>query len=174
VPAPWYPQPDITADVEDHEAAWLNTTGDGGPPLSQSAGGPWDVVQAFWPGSRLGQKKRGVYVTCRVTSDDHVNAQRYRDQYTIVLKLTWPVKTPNPPIAENEQRAFSAAIGLLLQRIRGPLGDKSHGGRFLSVGEVPGQASGLVEYEDPEVTIPADGELRATITYHADEKEFNG
>jgi len=103
-----------------------------------------------------------------------VNAQRYRVRYTFVLTAIWPVLTPTPPVAESEQRAFDAAIGLVLQRIRGPLGDKSHGGRFLSVGEVPGQASALVEYEDPEQSIPAQKSLRATFTYHADEKEFNG
>jgi len=170
----WYPVPDVTSDAVDREAAWLAASGDGGPALLASAGGPLDTVQAYWPGNRLPHKQRALYLTRRVLSDDHVNAQRYRDQHTFAAKLIWPVKNPVPPIAEGEQRAFDAAVGLVLQRIRGPQGDKTHGGRFLSVGEVPGQASGLVDWEDPEVTIRADGELRATITYHADEKEFSG
>ena len=86
----------------------------------------------------------------------------------------WPVKNPVTPIAETEQANLDAAVGLLLQRIRGPLGDKSHGGRFLSVAEVPEEQPVLVEWADPEQTIQAAKELRATVTYHADEIEFNG
>lgn len=169
-----YPIPDWTATAVDREVAWLTTSGDSLPSLQAVNGGPWDIVQAYWPGNRLATQKRAVYLTRRVITDDHPAAQRYRTQYMFVAKLIWPVKTPTPPLAENEQRAFDAAIGLFLQRIRGPLGSKDHGGRFLSVGEVPGIASAMVDYDDPEITIQALAHLRAQVTYHADDLEYNG
>ena len=88
-------------------------------------------------GNRLGTQKTGIYVTCQAFADDHPMAQRYRPQYRFVLRLVWLVKNPVSPIAEGEQANLDAAVGLLLQRIRGHLGDKTRGGRFLSVAEVP-------------------------------------
>ena len=38
-----------TADAVDREAAWLATSGDGLPALLVTAGGPFGVVQAYWP-----------------------------------------------------------------------------------------------------------------------------
>jgi hypothetical protein len=58
----------------------------------------------------------------------------------------------------------------LLQRILGPLGDKTHGGRFLSVAEGPGLVD--VDYTDPDATIEL-GVLRAEVTYSADDREIN-
>lgn len=170
-----YPTPDPTSTAPDREAAWLAMTGPPGlPSLLKDDGGPWDVVQADWPGARVGTMKAGIYLLLRQVSDDHVAAQRYRDQYEFAARCEWPVKASTAPLAEQEQQAFRKAIGLLLQRIRGPVGDKSHGGRFLSVGEVPGQVTATVSYEDPEITIAAGDGLRATIVYRADDLEMNG
>jgi len=168
-----YPIPDWTADACTREADWLKTSGDGLPALQVAAGGPWGIVQAYWPGNRLNTQKTGIYVLRRAIDDDHPVAQRYRSQYLLVARLIWPLRAASP-IAETEQAAFDAAIGLLLQRIRGPVGDKTHGGRFLSVGEDPGVVSASVVFEDPEVTILATKDLRATATYHADDHEYNG
>jgi hypothetical protein len=174
VTTPWYPIPDPTSDVVDREAAWLATSGDGGPALLAADSGPWDNVQAYWPGNRLRTQERGVYVTRKALSDDHPTAQRFRPQYQFILKVVWPVKQNTTPLAETEQRSLDAAIGLLLQRIRGPVGDKTHGSRFLSVAEVPEEQPVHVEWDDPELTIAAERALRATLTYYADEIEFNG
>jgi hypothetical protein len=165
--------PDETANAVDRETAWLQQS-DAISSLLATNGGPWQVVQAYWPGNRLGTQKTGIYVTRRLLDDQHPLAQRYRPQYQFLLRLVWPVKNPNPPIAETEQRNFDAAIGQLLKRIRGPQGDKTHGGRFLSVAEVPEEQPVNVVWDDPEVTIQASKELRATVTYHADDIEFNG
>lgn len=165
---------DETADACDREAAWLATSGDGLPGLLTDAGGPFEVVQAYWPGNRLGTQKTGIYVTRRTIADQHRLAQRYRPQYLFILKVVWPVKTAASPIAETEQRNLDAAVGLLLKRIRGPLGDKTHGGRFLSAAEVPQEQPVNVNFTDPEQTIQAAKELRVTVMYHADDLEFNG
>lgn len=163
-----------TADVVTRETAWLATFGDSLPALLVAHGGPWGVVQAYWPGNRLATQKPAIYVTRGNFTYDHVAAQRYRPQHVIHLKLIWPVRQAVTPIAEGEQQAFDNAIELLVERIAGPVGDKTHAGRFLSVGEVPGQVSVQVDFDDPEATVKAAKELRATAIYHIDDFESNG
>jgi hypothetical protein len=172
-PIPGFPA-DPTATAVAREADWLTTTGDNLPPLRKADGGLWDVVQAYWPGNRMGSMRAGIYVTRHTLGDQHPVAQRYRPQYLFRLKLTWPIKQATTPLAENEQANFDLAVGYLVQRIRGPLGDKTHGGRFLSVAQVPENEPVVVDFDDPEVSIQAVGALTGTATYYGDDNEFNG
>ncbi len=165
---------DETATAAAREAAWLNTTGDSLPWLPVSAGGPWEIIQAYWPGARFPSQKTGIYVLLKSSGDYFVAANRYRPQHLVTLKLVWPVRHNTSPLAETEQQNFDNAISLLRQRIRGPLGDKSHGGAFLSAAQVPQQNPLAVDYDDPETTIPAGQGLRATVSYHIDDQEFTG
>jgi hypothetical protein len=169
-----YPQPDPTSTAVAREAAWLATSGDTLPALLATAGGPWDVVQAYWPGGRFATMQAGIYVTRREIADQHPLSMRYRPQYLFALRLAWPVKGQAAPLAETAQQGFDTAVGDLLQRVRGLIGDKTHGGRFLSVAEVPEEQPVAVDFADPEITIAAGQGLRATVTYHADDFEFNG
>lgn len=162
-----------TADAVAREAAWLRTSGDGLPALPAAAGGPWKVVQAYWPGSRLATQQPGIYVLRSRLEDNRAANIRIRPAYEFTLKLTWPILTAGAPIAETEQQHFDDAVDLLLQRIRGPVNDKSHGGRFLSAGEAPREQPVSVAFADPEQTIAADRALRATVTYYADDFEIN-
>jgi hypothetical protein len=111
------PPPDETATAVDREAAWQSTSGDGLPALLKSAGGPFDVVQAYWPGNRMATQKTGVYVLRTRLDDNHPMSQRYRPMYLFRLKVVWPVKAATAELAEQEQRALDVAIGFLLQRI---------------------------------------------------------
>jgi hypothetical protein len=168
-----------TADAVDREAAWLATTSDSLPALLTSAGGPWQVVQAYWPGARFAAKQTGVYVLRARLIMPRFGGRRIMPGYQFGLRLIWPVKTTTSPVAETEQRKLDAATNLLLQRIDGLPGDKSHGGRFLSAGEgLEGTAvQGLypvVDFADPAVTIPQDGWLRAVISYPANDPEILG
>lgn len=153
------------------ETAWLSVTTDSLPALVTPAG-PFDVVQAYWPGNRFAASKRAVYVDARDLDDQRVSNQRIRPQYQITLTIIWPVKGTGPDLAETEQQNLRDAADLVVQRIRGLPGDKTHGGRFLSVAENP--RSVRVAEEDPEVTIPRDDRLRLTVTYRADDFEVNG
>lgn len=162
-----------TADAVDREAAWLATVTDSLPALPETAGGPWQVIQAYWPGARMAGQKTGIYVLRTQLEDARHGSQRIRPAYEFRLQLVWPVRLATAGNAEAEQRALDAAVDLLLQRIRGPLGDKTHGGRFLSVGEDLGKPAPAVAWDDPEQTIPAGKSLRATVTYHADDYETN-
>lgn len=162
-----------TADAVSREAAWLATTsGDSLPLLPAAAGGPWQVIQAYWPGAHWATQKTGIYVQRTDLDDVRAATQRIRPQYAFHLKLVWPVKVTTAGIAETEGQNFDTAVDLLIQRLRGPLGDKTHGGRFLSVCEVPRENPVNVIFDDPEQTIPAQKALRAVVTYHADDIEI--
>lgn len=161
-----------TADAVQREADWLATFGDTLPALLTANGGPWDVVQAYWPRT-IAMEKTGIYVLRTSLDDERVAGIRIRTSYQFRLKLVWPVRQTTTGIAENEQQAFDDAIDLLIQRVRGLLGDKTHGGRFLSVGEVPRMPGPHCEFEDPEITIPQLKSLRATLLYPADDFEIN-
>jgi len=162
-----------TADAVSREAAWLATSiTDGLPLLPSAAGGPWQVIQAYWPGIRLATQQTGIYVQRTDLDDVRAATQRIRPQYAFELKLVWPVRVTGAPIAETEAQNLDNAVDLLIQRLRGPLGDKTHGGRFLSVCEVPRENPVNVRFDDPETTIPVQKALRATVTYHADDLEI--
>jgi len=163
------------ADAVQREADWLATAGDSLPALL-APDGPWQVVQAYWPGARFAAMKTGIYVQRRKASVPRFGGQRLMPKYSFLLKLVWPAKnvTATSGLAEGAQQDFDNAIALLLQRIDGLPGDKTHGGRFLSVGETPPGTYPTVDFADPEQTIPVLSALRATVTYNADDPEILG
>jgi hypothetical protein len=157
----------LTADAVARETAWLTSDGDGLPALLATAGGPWDNVQAYYPRTPY-QEQRSIYVLRHKVAQKRFGAQRVLHTYPFRLILWWPLLAVDGS-AEEEQAAFDAGIDLLLQRILGPLGDKTHGGRFLTVGE---DNISDVDYTDPEQTLQLGG-LRAEVTYSADDIEIN-
>ena len=160
-----------TADAVDREVEWLQAYGDGLPALLASAGGPFGVVQGYWartPGKRTAGQ---LYVMRESITERRLANQKRMSTYDFVLKLVWPL-TSGSGNAEGDQRDFDAAVDLVLLRIGGFLGDKSHGGRFLSVAEVPKWVS--VHFEDPVATFPPEAEFRAQIHYSADDYEISG
>jgi hypothetical protein len=162
------------ADAVDRETVWLSaySPSDGLPALLSTRGGPWEVVQAYWPRT-LSAEKTGVYVLRTSLDDERTANIRIRPMYMFRLKLIWPVRLAAAGLAESEQRNLDAAVALLVQRIRGLAGDKTHGGAFLSAGEVPRMPGVHVEFDDPEITIPHLKSLRGLVTYPADDFEVN-
>lgn len=161
-----------TGTAVQREADWLNQFGDGLPALLSANGGPWDVVQAYWPRTP-NYNLNGIYVTRHRLQDVRISNQRKRPTHAFRLKLFWRIgsTTTAAGLAEAEQQAFDNAIDLLLQRIRGTLGDKTHGGRFLSVGETPGREPEInVDFDPPETTLDR-GFLSGTAMYSADDVE---
>lgn len=158
-----------TSDAVTREAAWLNSTGDGLPTLPRLLGGPWDNVQAYYPRTPYAEQ-RSVYVLRARIAQPRFGGQRIMTNHQFRLILWWPLLDASGE-AEAEQQAFDNAIDLLLQRVTGPLGDKTHGGRFLSVAENPRTLD--VDCTDPEQTLPTLGGLRAEVTYAADDPEIN-
>jgi hypothetical protein len=161
-----------TGDAVRREADWLATSGDGLPDLLAGVGGPFDIVQPWWPRTPATQK-RGVYVLLDPNAvgihDERTANIRRMPTYTFLLRIIWPITTGTGS-AETEQQRLADAVDLLLKRIDGPMMDKTHGGRFLSVAENPRYVD--VRFADPEQTIPAK-HLRAEVTYSADDFEIN-
>jgi hypothetical protein len=156
------------ADAVDREAAWL-TQVDTLPALPAESGGPFRVVQAYMPRTPE-TRVPALYVTRSEIDDDRESNVRLVPKYDFVLRINWPVDLGSGQ-GEASQRNLDAAVQLVLQRIRGLPGDKSHGGRFQSVGENPRRVR--VVYDDPEKGL-ADAALTARILYSADELEING
>lgn len=161
-----------TANAVAREASWLARSGDGLPSLLKDAGGPWTAINAYWP--RTPQYRQStIYVMRSRLRDIRVSNQRKRPEYTFRLKMIWPIgsTTTAANIAETEQANFDYAIDLVIERVRGTVGDKTHGGAFLSVGETPGPNPDIVvEYEMPESTVSS-AYLCATMSYAADDFE---
>lgn len=166
-----------TDSAVQREADWLSTAAnDGLPVLPASAGGPWDVIAAYVQGSQTRTNATAIYVTRGRAQQVRVANQRIRPRYPVRLELRWPVRVISPgssSIAAEEQQAFDDAIEVLRARVTGPLGDKTHGGRFLSAAEVKGQPGIDVQFGDAAQTIKAAKELRATVSYWVDDFELN-
>lgn len=163
-----------SADAVAREAAWLRATGGGLPSLLATDGGPFDVVQAYLPRTPS-ERQSQLYVMRRDFSTGRVAQQRRMATHQFHLVCIWPIgrTTIGEEIGEAEQQAFDDALGLVVQRIEGYVGDKTHGGRFLAVAE--GDASNGtkidVSYIDPVQTFDG-GYVAATITYSADDTEY--
>lgn len=170
--------PGVSATVVQREADWLKVTDDSLPSLPADSGGPWEIIAAYEQGAATRTQPTAIYVTRGRVRNIRVANQRIRPRYPMKLELHWPVRVTSPggsSIAATEQQAFDDAIELLRQRIQGPLGDKSHGGRFLSAGEAARGQDGIdVQYEPAAQTIRADKELRAAVTYFIDDYEISG
>jgi hypothetical protein len=158
-----------TSDAAAREAAWLSANNDSLPKLLAADGGPWDNIQAYWPRS-LQTRQTGLFVMRPSFRETRFSAQRKLVTYQFHIRAWWPIgSTENgQQIWELEQAALDAAIELLLERIRGFVEDKTHGGRFLSVAEGPLPGHIDVHFEDPDRTAPA--LLRADLHYEADEQ----
>lgn len=159
-----------TGDAVDRETAWLTTANDGLPNLLTANGGPWASIQAYQPRTP-GRRSTYVIVLRRQIHEKRFANVRRMPTYEFVLKLIWPLSSGQGR-AEDDQRAFDDAIDKLLTRIGGFTGDKSHGGRFLSVAENPEYVN--VRFTDPVETMPPEAEFRAEITYFADDTEITG
>lgn len=160
-----------TAQAVAREVAWLRIANDSLPALLTADGGPWEIIQGYWPRTPATQKT-GIYVLRTSWSDDRASNQRIRPTYEFTLRLVWPVRMTTTALAEGEQQALDNAIDLLVQRIRGFLADKSHNGAFLSVGENPRSPGVRVTFEDPATTISASKALLASVVYYADDNEI--
>lgn len=163
-----------SADAVAREVAWLTTSGDGLPALLTSAGGPWDIVQAYV--SRTPPTRQtAIYLLRSATVGVRRSNQRRIETYDFRGKMWWPIgaTTSGSNLWEVEQAALDAAVALLVQRVYGFLGDHTHGGRFLSAAETPDPARVMVHYDDPEATAnQSPAILSATITYTVDDFEI--
>lgn len=167
-----------TANAVAREAAWLSTAGDGLPNLLTEAGGRWDLVNPYWNRTPA-QRQRIVWV-----NRAKINVRRYAHtrkwvSYRFTLELWWPMSTQTGSL-EEEAQAFDTAINDVIMRVSGfgyngvRNADKTHGGRFLSVGETEFDGDTIETDIVPGIeSMPVGVGFKATITYPADDFEFN-
>lgn len=167
-----------TANAVDREVAWLSTSGDGLPNLLAEAGGRFDLVNPYWNRTPP-QRKRIIWVNrarFRIEREAHV---RKMITYHFELEVWWPLAVQTGS-AEEEQRTFDLALNDLAMRISGfgydgtRNADKTHGGRFLSVGETLYGGS-VIDFDTPPSlqTLPVGVGFKSIVTYPADDFEFN-
>ncbi|MDI5965721.1 hypothetical protein [Streptantibioticus silvisoli] len=159
-----------TADAVAREAAWLAAYDptDGLPALLRTSGGPFDVVQAYLP--RTPPARRACLFVLR--SGIHVERfgfNRKINHHTFSLRITWP-QSSGTGQAESVQSDLDEAVDLILQRVNGLFGDKTHGARFLSVAENPMDID--VQFDDPDITLQPRADLTARITYQGDDQDY--
>lgn len=162
-----------TATAVTREAEWLAAynPADGLPGLLRAYGGPFDVVQPYWPRTPAA-RRNSLYVLRRNIQSGRTANIRTMDRYQFVLRIVWPLSSRTGG-AEVVQQALDNAVEMVLLRVGGLFMDKTHGGRFLSVAENPPQSD--VDFLDPEASIAGQNpELRADITYWADDFETSG
>jgi hypothetical protein len=161
-----------SATAVTREAEWLAAYNpvDGLPGLLKTQGGPFDVVQAYWPRTPAA-RRNCLYVMRRNIQSGRTANVRTMNRYQFVLRIIWPMTAPTGA-AEVSQQGLDDAVELVLKRVSGLFMDKTHGERFLSVAENPPQSD--ADFSDPEATIAAKADLRVDISYWADDFETSG
>lgn len=162
-----------TADAVVRETSWLSSynPSDGLPALLSSSGGPFDVLQAYWPRSPASRTNQ-LYVTRGRVVSDRFGFNRRMDKYDFRLRIIWPLSSTTGDW-ESVQQTLDNAVELVIRRIIGPVSafplDHTHGGQFLEVAEDPCLIG--VDFSDPE-QASASAQLEATITYSASDRDY--
>jgi len=159
-----------SATAVTREAAWLSVTNDTLPALLSSAGGPFDVVQAYRPRTPR-SRAASLYVTRRNLKNEAFANVRRMGSYLFQLQIVWPLSNSQGS-AEQDQQNLDDALELVLQRVVGLPFDKTHGGRFLSVAENPKWVE--VEFADPRETLAAKVDFECAVAYSADDFDYTG
>ena len=164
-----------SADAVTRETDWLTAYDptDGLPGLLSQFGGPFDVLQAYWPRTPA-KRTNQLYVTRGRIRVERFGFNRLIAHYPFTLKVVWPMSS-NSGSAEVVQQALDDALDLVIQRISGPVLtfplDKTHGARFMEIAEDPCLID--VDITDPEAAV-ASGEFRASISYSAADRDCLG
>ena len=173
--------------VESRELAWLGTDPPGAntanpwtvnpPPALQTAnGGAFDFITAIRsPISR----SRAIYVVRTETVTLPLSQQgpqmgggygaMYEWRHMVTLMVTWDFRDPTGQL-DSEVQALQTAIAALEWRVRGPVGDKSHGGQFAGAGGVGEMRDNITTRFgdgrwDAMVRAKSSGLLEVTMTY---------
>jgi hypothetical protein len=140
---------------------------DGGtyPPLSAAAGGPFDTVQGYFP--REQRRLRELFIVRTRSIEERYAFGGIRlFRHLMAVYTYWPLSTATGSV-EQDQQEFDTAMAAVLTRIRGKLGDKSHNGAFVSVGEGENRDIIDVQFGDVRTLITAREPLTGTVIYPA-------
>ena len=132
-----------SSDVVAREEAWFQSDQSGAingygqaqplPPLTTDLGGPFDIVQGY--GRKISTRQRGLYIWRANIVERRYGVQMKTLTYDMRCNIVWPLANTSGNGYEADQADLDAAIEAVLQRIRGPKADGTHGGRFTAAGE---------------------------------------
>ncbi len=152
------PLPPPTGTAVDLECGWLSAD---------------PAVTAYLPGGVLpwvrdrAEGVKSAELRLERTEERREANGRSEVMHQVILRVAWP--TANTASSLNEDQAYLyGACTALRARIRGVLGDHTHGGVFASAGDTAdGNARGIdVTYEDPLRTLTeGNPALTALIRY---------
>lgn len=128
--------------------------------------GPFDRGQGYV--TRTEARERALYLIRARTTEDRYGAGGTKVwRHDLVIFAEWSFESATGSL-EAEQQAFDTAIAAVMARIRGPIGDKSHGGQFVAVGEGDtGRDLIDVQFTDPRQDMGKRQPLEARILYPA-------
>lgn len=121
------------ASVLDLEEAWFLDSSLGLPPLAAADGGPFGVVAAHV--RRLSQHPRQLFIGHGPTTD--LRRSKAGDRlvrHEIVVLVAWPSVGAGHRAHEDQAR-LDDAVDAVLARVRGPVDDIGHGGRWWGVAD---------------------------------------
>jgi hypothetical protein len=132
------------AEVLDVEADWYvqDLVAQGVAALTKDAGGPFGVVTPRL--RRLSQVAQAVYLTHGQTRQGKGAKDQARFDHDVIAVVLWAA-TGAGARAHVDQEAADAAVARVVDRVLGPTGDTTHGGRWFSIGPVVVEPPGPLE-----------------------------
>jgi hypothetical protein len=122
-------------DVLAREEAWYlaDLANRGLLPLLAASGGPFDVVAAN--PRRLSQGKRQLWLAHAESNMGRGSKQDTRWDHDLVVLALWS-SMQSSVRADDDERTLDLAVQRVIDRIKGPPGDRGHDGRWWAVGPV--------------------------------------
>lgn len=148
------------ADALAVEEAWFTSPLVGVPVLVAEDGGPFDIVAAQV--RRLSQARRQLFLGHGPTTS--ARGSKTGDRFVtheVVALVFWSAPGAGGR-AHEDQASLDEATERVLARVRGPVGDYTHGGRWWSVGEArvePPNPATLLAFRDAAGAVGAGYEL---------------
>lgn len=164
-------------DAVQREVDWLTSIAADMPGLTADQGGPWDLVLPYGRAAGTVTTGRYLWVAREGGNEMRFAIQQKIHVHRMRLRLIWPVRA-NHARPEDDLALLDAAVADVLTRVRGPVGDHTHGGRFLDAAEggmTEASSSSVstieVEQDDPEKAAEA-SKSTVTIKYLAVDRPF--
>ncbi|MCA1572823.1 MAG: hypothetical protein LC798_21525 [Chloroflexi bacterium] len=119
-------------DVLDREEAWYQEVHAGLPPLVADQGGPFSTVAASI--RRLSQGSHQLFLAHVDTTDRNMSHEDVRHDHQVAAVVLWAA-IGGGARAHQDQARLDDAVSAVLDRIKGPAGDRGHGGRWWAVSD---------------------------------------
>lgn len=130
------------------------------PPLIKASGGAFDLIQGYVP--KEVPRQRCIFIVRERAREARIAFGEKEWVHHMRVIVVWPLDEPK---AEDDLQLLDTAIAAVMTRIRGPFGDKSHGGQFVGVGEDDAEIE--PDFGDQLTQVAEGGPLEVHIAYQA-------